>query len=229
MKINLNIDTDVIKTSVKEKATQVWEKSDSGHVFLGCISVFLLVYIVFDKIPNFFKKESCCVEVTIGAFDKKKPDSIGIPYSNAIPPKTKYVQLFNTGVKLDLSDKEFDCLSRNIYWESSFEPLLGQMSVANVTYNRVLSGKWGNSFCSVVFAKKQFSWTNSKKLRNATPKNKTQWHRAKQTAMLFANGVRVTNLHKSQFYYADYIKAPKWSKFMNKTAKIGQHIFYAEK
>ena len=89
-----------------------------------------------------------------------------------------------------------------------------------------MSGKWGDNFCSVVFARKQFSWTNLKHIRNAQPKNKREWYRAKHSANLFIDGVRVNNLDNSQFYYADYIKKPKWAHGMIKDDQIGQHIFY---
>lgn len=222
MKIDVSLDTNVIKSKISEKTKIIWEKADSGHIFLGSLVVLLSSYAVIDKLPNIFKKDSCCVEVTL---EKLVPDQ----ELTKATPKTKYSQLYNTKVPMSLSRKEFDCLSRNIYWEAQHEPLIGQISVANVTYNRVMSGKWGNTFCEVVMSKKQFSWTNLKSIRNAKPKNEKQWDRAKHSAMLFAKGVRVTNLDKTQFYYADYIKKPSWAKKMTKTAKIGTHIFYAER
>ena len=222
MKIDVSLDTDVIKSKITEKVKIMWEKSDPGHIFLGSLVVLLSTYMVIDKLPNIFKKDSCCVDVTL---EKITP----YPDTTKIPPKTKHAQLYNTGVSMHISPKEFDCLARNIYWETQHEPLLGQIAVANTTYNRVMSGKWGNTFCSVVNAPKQFSWTNFKKIRNARPKNEKQWERAKHSTMLFAKGVRVTNLDKTQFYYADYIKMPSWARKMTKTAKIGTHIFYAEK
>lgn len=222
-KVKIVIDTNEIKSAFVERSKLAWEKADAGHVLLGGICLVLSSYIVSTKLPKFFTKQSCCVDASIEKLNTTYPDT------STIPPKTKHAQLYNTGVKLNLSAKEFDCLSRNIYWESMNEPLLGQMSVAQVTYNRVLDGRWGNTFCEIVFAEKQFSWTNLKKIRNAVPKNKKKWDRAQHSAMLFNNGVRVAKLEKTQFYFADYIKAPKWSKDMTKTQKIGTHIFYAEK
>jgi N-acetylmuramoyl-L-alanine amidase len=169
------------------------------------------------------------IEVEIGS----KSNSLDVSPNSHIQndgkiPKTKYPQIYNTRKRVNLSESDFDCLSRNIYWETMHEPLIGQLSVAQISYNRVLEGKWGNSFCEVIFAPKQFSWTNFKKIRNAVPKNKKQWIRAKHSAFLFSKGVRVPNLIDSQFYFADYIKPPKWSKSMTKVAKIGKHIFYAQ-
>lgn len=214
------IDTDEIKNFPR----YVWDRMTPEHItILGIIAAFS-VPIISDKIESLFYQEgSCCVEVTL---EKNEPEKKKQPTSLA---KTKFVRIFNTGEQVKLSNKEFDCLSRNIYWESLHEPLIGQLAVAQIVHNRVKSKKWGNTFCQVIYQPKQFSWTNFKHIRNAKPKNAMQWERAKHSAMLFSRGVRVTNLDKSEFYYADYIKAPIWSENMKKKAKIGKHIFFAEK
>lgn len=173
------------------------------------------VEVTLDKVVNRINED------TIAA-DKQQEKSVEIYI-----PKTKYSTIRNIGEKIFIPKKDFDCLARNIYWEALREPLIGQIAVAQVTHNRVLSGKWGKDFCSVVFAKKQFSWTNDIKLRNSQPKNKKQWIRAKHSATLFAEGVRVNNLGTSQFYYAEYIKKPNWANSMIKDDKIGAHIFYS--
>lgn len=216
--MKITLDTEVVTTAIKSNSKKLWHRADPGHITLLGMCLALSGFIIGPKIESLFKSDNCCVEVTL-----EKSEEIV-----RTPPRTKTAQLFNTNQKLLLSDRQFDCLAKNIYWETMHEPLLGQIAVANVTYNRVLSGKWGNTFCEVVYARKQFSWTNLKKLRNAVPKNKTQWNRAKHSAMLFTKGVRVTNLDKSEFYYAQYISKPKWAKEMSKSAHIGQHIFYAE-
>lgn len=222
MQIIVNVDPKTLATSVKTKSNSFLEGVDSFSVFLWCLAVIFTAYIVIVFAEKYPKQTegSCCVDVYL---EKNEPVKEILP-----PEKSKFARIFNTGKKVNLSEKEFDCLSRNIYWESLREPLIGQIAVATITHNRVKSKKWGNSFCKVVFEPKQFSWTNLDKIRNATPKNKNQWKRAKHSAMLFTKGVRVTNLENSHFYYADYIKPPVWSKKMIKTAKIGTHIFFAD-
>lgn len=221
--MKITIDTDIIKNSVKQSSKKLWDRADAGHIALLSISAILSVNVISSKLDNMFRQSK---QFTTGTVDVtlEKPDKVY--EKNIKAPKTKYSQLYNTGVRLNLSNHEFDCLSRNIYWETQHEPLIGQIGVANITYNRVLSGRWGDNFCDVVYSPKQFSWTNSKKIRNATPKNEKQWERAKHSAMLFTRGVRVTNLDKSQFYYANYIKKPHWSKNMIHVVDIGQHKFF---
>jgi N-acetylmuramoyl-L-alanine amidase len=179
------------------------------------------VEVTLDKVVN---------EIQTRSFDKSR--DLDVKESTKILQSQSgewdFVTLFNSKQKIKLNAKQFDCLARNIYWEALREPLIGQIAVANVTHNRLISGKWGHTFCDVVFAPKQFSWTNNQKIRNAQPKNKKQWDRAKHSAMLFSNGVRVNKLYNTQFYYAEYIRKPKWANRMTKDAKIGQHIFYTK-
>lgn len=196
-------------------------KFDSLHCFLSCTSALLFLGLFCDYFDNHTfnikqeKKGSCCVEVFLGEE----------PEINKQKPEIKKSKLYKVNQKLDISKKEFDCLAKNIYWEAMLEPVIGQIGVATTTNNRVNSGRWGNGFCDVVFAPKQFSWTNLPELKKATPKGK-YWERAKKSARLFINGTRVTLLERVQHYHAVYVK-PKWAKQMNKKTIIGNHIFYA--
>ena len=49
--------------------------------------------------------------------------------------------------------KQLECLTRNIYWESASEPFEGKVAVAQVTINRVASGKFASDICGVVYQK----------------------------------------------------------------------------
>ena len=51
------------------------------------------------------------------------------------------------------------CLTCNIYEESRNQPLAGQILVAKTVMNRALASK--QSLCNVVWANKQYSWTNA--------------------------------------------------------------------
>lgn len=234
------IDTDKLRDNLKEGIVlqkRFLENYSDREVFFLCVIILVFGYMVSDYIDSrkftYLNQRMGSVEVTLERIqDRLNRDAIQEDMESSNDsytlPKTKHPQLFNTKKKVSLNKKEFDCLARNIYWETMREPLIGQLAVAQVTGQRVSTGKWGNSFCSVVFAPKQFSWTNFRKIRNATPKNEKQWIRAKHSAFLFTRGVRVTNLTDSHFYFADYIKPPKWSKSMDKIAQIGRHIFYTD-
>jgi N-acetylmuramoyl-L-alanine amidase len=123
--------------------------------------------------------------------------------------------------------KEFDCMTRNIYYEAGIEPTVGKIAVAQVTLNRVKSGYWGNNICKVVYAKDQFSWTKDK--RRAWLQNKgANWEESKQTAtQVLSYGMRVKPLKKALFYHASYV-SPNWRDNKRKIMKIGTHIFYTQ-
>lgn len=195
---------------------------DTTHVLYMCLSFIFFTGLMCDYIDNHTfvtqkPQQSCCVDVILG------------PMENFDKPKNKPVvvsRLTKTNKKVNLTKKEFDCLAKNIYWEAKFEPIVGQVGVAITTSNRVNSGKWGKSFCDVVYSPKQFSWTNIPEMRNTKPTGK-YWEKAKASAKLFTEGTRIKTLEKVQHYHAVYVK-PKWAKTMNKTATIGNHIFYAK-
>ena len=192
------------------------KKFDSLHTLLLCSFILATLGLICDYIDEHpkEKKPACCVEVTLGESDEEKQQEF------------KHIRLYNLHNKSYISKTEFDCLAKNVYWEAKFEPLIGQIGVANVTHNRLKSGKWGKTFCNVVYASKQFSWTNIPKMRYGIPKGK-QWERAKHSAKLFLNGTRVSNLEKVQHYHATYVN-PKWADSMTKKAIIGHHIFYVK-
>lgn len=122
--------------------------------------------------------------------------------------------------------KEFDCLARNIYFEAGVEDRVGKLAVAQVTLNRVKTGYWGKNICSVVYASKQFSWTNVKK--RAWIQNKGRaWQESVDVANQVLNyGVRVKTLNTSLFYHATYIKDPYWVDKKHFVTRIGNHKFY---
>ena len=131
--------------------------------------------------------------------------------------------IVNTNEPILYTPAERDCLTRNIYYEARGEQVEGQYAVANVTVNRLKSGKWGNNICSVVYAKKQFSWTNHKKLSKP---DVVGWAQAQEVAVNTLNGTRVRGLDQSLFYHADYIKSPGWVDNRHYVTQIGQHKFY---
>ena len=45
---------------------------------------------------------------------------------------------------------QLDCLTRNIYWEAASEPFEGKVAVAQVTMNRLASGRFGDSVCGEI-------------------------------------------------------------------------------
>ena len=131
--------------------------------------------------------------------------------------------IVNTSQPIKHTPAELTCLTRNIYHEARGEAEAGQYAVANVTLNRLKSGKWGNDICQVVYAKKQFSWTNQTKSAKPDPE---AWATSHKVAVNALNGTRIRGLDASLFYHADYIKSPVWVDNRHYVTQIGQHKFY---
>ena len=130
--------------------------------------------------------------------------------------------------------RQLDCLTRNIYWESATEPFEGKVAVAQVTINRVESGKFASDICGVVYQKNviydkvvcQFSWfcDGSSKVKPIYP---AHWKESEEVAKkVLLEGFRLPSVKNALYFHADYVK-PQWGK--PQVAKFGRHIFYADK
>ncbi len=58
--------------------------------------------------------------------------------------------------KIQITEEEFDLLTRLVSAEAKGESFLGQVAVANVVFNRVESEIWEDSIKEVIFAEGQF-------------------------------------------------------------------------
>ena len=138
-----------------------------------------------------------------------------------------------TTVTANERTKQLDCLTRNIYWEAASEPFEGKVAVAQVTLNRVKSGKFGNGVCGVINQKNvvyekvicQFSWVceNNHKTK---PIYQKYWNESEEVAKkVLMENFRLPGLTDALYYHATYVN-PNWKK--QKIAQIGNHIFYKE-
>ena len=129
--------------------------------------------------------------------------------------------------------KQLDCLTRNIYWEAASEPFEGKVAVAQVTMNRLESGRFASSVCGVVYQRNvmyekvicQFSWA-CETTHKVKPVHAPLWKESEEVAKkVLLENFRLPSLHKAMYYHADYV-SPGWKK--PKIEKIGHHIFYGE-
>jgi N-acetylmuramoyl-L-alanine amidase len=124
-----------------------------------------------------------------------------------------------------LNQHELLCLAKNIFHEAGVESYAGKIAVGQVTINRLHSGRWGHSICAVVYKRLQFSWTNSRRLRNETPRGDL-WEESKKAARAVMEGERLARLQDALFYHATYIETPDWASPKYVIAQVGQHVFY---
>jgi len=130
--------------------------------------------------------------------------------------------------------RQLDCLTRNIYWEAASEPFEGKVAVAQVTMNRLASGRFGDSVCGVIYQKNifyeraicQFSWV-CETTHKTKPVYQPLWAESELVAKkVLLENFRLPGLKEALYYHADYV-SPGWQK--PKIDKIGHHIFYGER
>lgn len=138
------------------------------------------------------------------------------------------VQLINTNKKVKLTQKERECLARNVFFEAGIESHEGKIAVAQATLNRVQHPtRWKSDVCAVVYQKAQFSWTLQKKKRQEKPTGEL-WVKTLKAVAAIENGVRIKGLETATFYHTDWIRQPKWACDSKKIMQVGQHIFYRD-
>ena len=174
------------------------------RVFLGALALFSAVFM---SIPT-------------GASDMSKVIILRIP-QEVVVERDKTVD-----------KKELDCMAANIYFEASTQERIGKIGVAQVTMYRVRSPEFPNSVCEVVYQgpknKKnkrlcQFSWYCDGK--PDIIRNKRVWRECVYVAKYVILGGVPDITYNSTHYHADYVQ-PWWAKKMEKTVKLGDHIFY---
>jgi N-acetylmuramoyl-L-alanine amidase len=129
------------------------------------------------------------------------------------------------------------CLSFNVYFEARGEPILGQYAVAQVTMNRAKHDI--SKVCGVVFAPKQFSWTNTKVERVGVnkyrlkrphaPKNEQAWDVAVIIAGNVLHGRMKHDLSQGATDFHAKQVDPFWKRYYVKVASFGNHLFYRRK
>lgn len=115
-----------------------------------------------------------------------------------------------------------ECLALALYFEARGEPLEGQVAVAEVIYNRVVDTRYPDDICSVVYQKKQFSWTHDGK--SDRPKD----HKTYKEILELSKEIQKGNLfvgHGATHYHSTKVK-PYWRSSLTKIKQIGNHIFY---
>lgn len=137
-------------------------------------------------------------------------------------------------VTIKTREQQLECLAINIYREAGYEPFEGKVAVAQVTMNRVATGKFGKDVCGVVYQRNvvmervvcQFSWACDAVHRNR-PIGKEAYNESYEVAKkVLLEGFRLSVLKDALYYHATYIN-PRWPH--EKIGTIGQHIFYKEK
>lgn len=121
------------------------------------------------------------------------------------------------------------CLSTTLYLEARNQPVRGQQAVAEVALRREASGRWGDSMCEVVTARKQFAPTlvpAGTRLGNAEA-----WSQAVTIALdaernwALGPGERKEIVPGASHFAALGLASPSWRNAYQ-VATIGDHTFF---
>ena len=123
------------------------------------------------------------------------------------------------------NNKDIDCLAEAIYFEISIGSFDEKLAVANVVKNRVLSRKYPNNYCSVVYQKAQFSFVANKK-RKIMFSSKSYKECLDIAIKVYYN--KIQDNTKGSLYFVTKQIAPRLSWLKNKilTRKFQYHWFY---
>jgi spore germination cell wall hydrolase CwlJ-like protein len=158
-----------------------------------------------------------------------------IQYAYTAKVKT-FIATNSLPAHMSVKEKEaqIQCLAQNVYWEAASESFEGKVAVAQVTMNRLNSGKFPSTVCGVVQQRNvfydkvvcQFSWfcDSATKTKPVHPRLYVESEEVAKKVLL--EGFRLDSMKEALYYHADYIN-PKWNK--ERIGKIGQHIFYKDK
>jgi spore germination cell wall hydrolase CwlJ-like protein len=121
--------------------------------------------------------------------------------------------------------RQIQCMAENVYHEAGNQSQRGMIAVSNVVMNRVQSGQFPNTPCSVIYQRNnrmcQFSWVcMSRSIRDSQ-----LFRRAREVAEMVYYGRTGDVTNGSTFYHATYIN-PGWFATLRRTVRIGDHIFY---
>ncbi len=167
--------------------------------------------------------------------------AVGVLFAIVTIASANNISMFQIFVSADnltpYAKKQVECLADNIFFEAAYEPDEGKKAVAVVTLNRVKSGDFADDICGVVKERNhrvcQFSWYCQDRERNlAYNKHSLSKTQREIYTDIFSMALDIyvnsdslrDNTGGALYYHADYVK-PNW-RHLNKTVKIGRHIFY---
>lgn len=147
----------------------------------------------------------------------------------AVPETLEIPRPFVLTGSAEARAKALRCLAQAVYYEAGFEPVEGQMAVAQTVINRMRHPGYPKSICGVVYEGAaratgcQFSFACDGSLARAPPP--ALWANAEAVARRALNGFVFKPVGVATHYHADYV-APYWAPTLVKLKQFGQHIFY---
>ena len=193
-----------------------------GEVTFRTFVISVLVMVVLVSFSFYQKPQQVPVQ-SVTEVAPPEPEPLSLP----VQEETFY------------SERDLECLALNSYYESRNQSIAGQIAVAQVVLNRVESPKFPNTICDVIYQGPTYTnWKgNEMPVRNRChfswwcdgksdiPVDVRTYHKILDmlTDLVYSDTIDVTD--GSTHYHADYVE-PDWSKKLEKTVTIDDHIFY---
>ena len=119
------------------------------------------------------------------------------------------------------------CLVAAIFFEARDQPPLGQEMVAQVVMNRVAHPDFPDDVCSVVYERKQFSFTHDG-LSDDPADYPTYWDRRAQESVteLAQDYLMGQTTGNTSTHYHTLSVGPVWRTHYTVDGIVGDHIFY---
>jgi len=144
---------------------------------------------------------------------------------------SKTEEIVGSDVTAQVRERQLGCLAKNIYHEAANEPFESKVGVAQVTLNRVASGKFPGDICQTIYQKNvfydrvvcQFSWY-CQRPSSLKPINSSAYNESMAVAKkVLLEEFRLPSLKNALYYHADSV-SPNWNR--KRIVKLGHHIFY---
>lgn len=121
------------------------------------------------------------------------------------------------------------CLIAAMFYEAGGEGAEGLAAVGHVVLNRLDDRPPGTTICDVIYEKGQFGWTR-KVARKDVPASigaSQRWQNAAIMAeAVLSDTVKDPTGGAHSFYSVlQYRKKPRWARNLDKTVRIGNHVF----
>lgn len=136
---------------------------------------------------------------------------------------------FNLNTDEKSRDRALECLSQAVYYEAASEGVDGQRAVAQIVLNRMRHPAYPATVCGVVYQGSeratgcQFTFTCDGSLARVPVQS--LWKQAQKVAAQALAGKVFAPVGHATHYHADYV-LPFWADSLDKSAKVGRHIFY---
>jgi len=115
------------------------------------VAVYALTVMAPGHAEDVVEKTEVQLAQVTSTLETKQSSTIQYMYEDISDRLQNFIGAISTPwIDFSFTEKDIDCLARNIYYEANGEPEEGKVAVAMVTINRVRNGNFGNTICKVV-------------------------------------------------------------------------------